>query len=57
MCEMVASEVLACSRGTTYHRLPDDDLRALNTQVTNFLPYLHALADRGIWGSFAEASY
>lgn len=51
MGEMRESQVFA------YHRLSDDDLWALGTQITNFLPYLHALADRGIWGSFAEASY
>lgn len=49
--EMRPSQVFA------YHRLSDDDLWALDTQPTNFLSHLHALADRGIWGSFAEASY
>lgn len=57
MGEMVAPQVLACSQNTTYHRLSDDDLQALDTQPTNFLSHLHALADRGIWGSFATASY
>lgn len=56
MGEVVAPQLLACSQDTAYQRLSDDDLQALETQTTNFLPHLHALADRGIWGSFAEAS-